>query len=207
MTGTFAPSLGAISSLQLIIFLLVLSFYTLGQELPQEIRGYKVQRASIDVVGPSGEPARSELDASISFGDPKLTQLSVTGLTFELEAEAKPMAASGTIEFLTFYDFQVNGIRVTVEDYSGPLQFRRNQTVKLPKPIKISIGRAAILQAAWNELTESKTTWTVTGRVFVFARFRKFGMSFKRVVPFDVRLSIRNPVSPVGNSAPTSGLL
>jgi hypothetical protein len=36
--------------------------------------------------------------------------------------------------------------------------------------------------------------WPVTGRVYVFGRFKKFLFSFKRVVPVELSLTLPNPL-------------
>jgi hypothetical protein len=64
----------------------------------------------------------------------------------------------------------------------------------MPKAATIFIPACQILNAAWNEVSGSKKEWIVTGRVFVFGKFRKLGFSFKRVVPVEVKLMINNPL-------------
>jgi hypothetical protein len=44
------------------------------------------------------------------------------------------------------------------------------------------------------EMRDSKKEWTITGRVFVFGKFRKFGFEHKRVVPIDIHLTVANPI-------------
>ena len=65
----------------------------------------------------------------------------------------------------------------------------------LPTPAKITINTANIAKAAYKELVDSKKDWSVTGIVFVFGKFRKFGVSFKRVVPVKIDLTIKNPLN------------
>ena len=49
-------------------------------------------------------------------------------------------------------------------------------------------------RAARRELIESKKEWQVTGTVFIFGKFKKFGFGFKRVVPVKINLKIDNPL-------------
>jgi len=48
--------------------------------------------------------------------------------------------------------------------------------------------------AALDEWSNSKETWPITGRVYVCGKFKKFLFTFKRCVPVDLDLTIRNPL-------------
>ena len=41
---------------------------------------------------------------------------------------------------------------------------------------------------------DPKKKWSVTGTVFVFGKFKKYGINFKRVVPIKIDLTIANPL-------------
>lgn len=178
-----------------ILLLVVLALIGYSQDLPKEIRGYKVHRAnillktSINVTEHPEEP-----EASVRIGDPGLVDVGLTGLTFEISAEIDPLNQSGKVDFLAFHDFRINGLAVDIEEYRESFSFRKNQPVKLPKPAKVFIGTGSALRAGWRELDEKRDEWTVTGRIFVFGKFRKMGIEFKRVIPVDVALTIRNPL-------------
>lgn len=161
-----------------------------AQELPDKIRGYKVHREKISVNENSGSA-----DASVKVGDPELVDLSLSGVTFELPAEFVAAKQSGKVEMVTFHDLRVNGIKVVPEEYSHPFEFRKGESLKLPEPVRILLPASGAVAAAWNEMTESKAEWTVTGRVFVFGKFRKYGFYHKRVVPIDIELTIKNPLT------------
>jgi len=47
---------------------------------------------------------------------------------------------------------------------------------------------------AIGEWTDWKETWPVTGRVYVFGKFKKSLFSFKRCVPVELDLTMRNPL-------------
>jgi len=64
----------------------------------------------------------------------------------------------------------------------------------LPKPIKIFLNTGQVLRGALSELKQSKEEWTVTGRVFAFGQFKKSFLKFKRVVPIEINLKIKNPL-------------
>ena len=181
--------------------LFLLSF-TIGnaQDLPKEIRGYKVHRAKISVKAKSEKPAtKDQSEVSVKIGEPELIDVSLAGITFELSAEIVSLEQSGAVDFLTFHDFRVNNLRVEVEEYKKSFEFKKNQTVTLPKPIKIFLGTGQTLRGALKEMKESKDEWTVTGRIFVFGRFKKSFLKFKRVVPVEINLTIRNPLKTVSD--------
>ena len=181
----------------LCLFTLVCGSFCLvnAQDLPKEIRGYKVQRAKISVVGQTEKTeTKDRPEVSVKIGEPELTDVSLKGSTFEISAELNSTKQSGTIDFLTFHDFRVNGLKVNVEEYRESFEFKKNQTVALPKPIKISLSAGQTLSGALKETKESKDEWTMTGRIFVFGQFKKSFLKFKRVVPVEINLKIKNPL-------------
>ena len=170
----------------------------LAQDLPKEIRGYKVHRAKISVKNQTEEPdAKDKSEAFVKVGEPELIDVSLSGITFELSAEVESLGQSGTIDFLAFHDFRVNGLAVDLEEYKESFEFRKNQNVILPKPIEIHLSTAQTLRGALSEIKDSRDEWTVTGRVFVFGRFKKSFLKFKRVVPVEINLKIKNPLKDI----------
>ncbi len=188
-------------NLRLLVFICGLFlFITLAaaQDLPDKIRGYKVYKAKVSVKNQTSDTIKSETkdesEAFVKVGEPELVDVSLTGVTLEMSAEIVAPAQSGTIDFLTFKDFRVNGLTVSVEEYKESFEFKKNQPIVLPKPIKIFIGAGQTLRGALMEFKDSKDEWTVTGTVFVFGRFKKSFLKFKRVVPVEVNLKIKNPL-------------
>ncbi len=178
------------------LFLVFLSLtITEAQDLPKEIRGYKVYRAKISVKNQtekSGAPDKSE--TFIKIGEPEIADVSLAGITLEISAEIQSSAQSGTVDFVTFQDFRVNNLAVDVEEYTESFQLEKDKPTILPKPIKIFLGAKQTLRGASEELKESKEEWIVTGKVFVFGRFKKSLLKFKRVVPIEINLKIKNPL-------------
>lgn len=176
-----------------LVLLIFLSTAAISQDLPNKIRGYKVyaDRISVSTVGSS---ETSKADASVKIGDPVLVEAGLTGITFELPAEVLAAKQSGKVDFFTFHEVKINGIAVDVEEYRHPFTFKKGEKLNLPKPARISLPVTGIVQAAWQEMRDPKMDWTVTGRVFVFGRFRRFGMYHKRVVPVDFAITIKNPL-------------
>lgn len=186
-----------IARLFLIALILPLTYVVgSGQTLPGEIRGYKVHRARIKVEGSVLAAGSKVSDAVIKVGEPRLVGASLTGITFDVPIEASPTAiVSGSIDFLAFNDFRVNDIPVEIQEYAGPIVFAKGDLILLSRPVRIFVGSGGILEAAWNEFRASKKDWIITGRVLAFGRFRKMGMKFKRVVPIDIAVSIKNPLA------------
>lgn len=166
-----------------------------AQNLPDEIRGYKVHTAKISVTNQTEKTDETEKsEARARLTEPQLIDTSLTGLTFEISAEIEPLEYKGKVDFLTFRDFKVNGLKVEIEEYAHSFEFGKNEKINLPQPVKIFLNSRQALKGALSELRESREQWTVTGTVFVFGRFKKFGFSFKRVVPVEINVKIKNPL-------------
>jgi hypothetical protein len=166
---------------------------SLGQDLPSKIRGYKLHKVKIHVTAGADEPTRDG-EASIRLGEPRIAEAGLTGVVLETTAEVIGMPQTGEIDFLTFKDIVVNGIPVEAEDYLHPFSIKRGTTVRLPVPLRGSVNTLNVAKAGYTEFTSSRSQWRVTGTVFVFGRFKKFGMTFKRVIPIPIDLSIKNPM-------------
>jgi hypothetical protein len=175
---------------------LILLFFqpVFSQNLPKKIRGYKVYNAQVIVSSKTGMYFPVVHEASVDIGKPEVADISLTGITIEVPAEIYASHQSGKVHFLTFQDFRINGLTVDIEEYREPFSFKEDQATALPKPARIFLRADRILKAAWKEMTESADEWLVTGRVFVFGKFKKMGVSFKRVVPVDVVVKIKNPL-------------
>ena len=173
----------------LILLILVSASVATAQELPDKIRGYKVYKDKVSI-----NTLSTDADAAIHVGDPNLVDVSLTGITFELPAELTAAKQSGKVEMVTFHDLKVNGIKVEPEEYSHGFEFRKGEKVRVPKRVKIFVPASGVIKTAWQEMTNARDEWTVTGRVFVFGKFRRYGLYHKRVVPIDFSLTIKNPL-------------
>jgi hypothetical protein len=182
-------------SLTCLALILLVSTFVYPQNFPNKIRGYKVYQTKISVKTEREKSLKkTDAEAFIKIGEPELTDISVTGITLEITAEIEGANQNGKVDFLSFEDFKVNGLDVEVEEYIEPFELKKDKTIILPKPVKIFISAGQTLRGAYKELKDSKTEWTVSGRVFVFGKFKKFGFNFKRVVPIEINLKIENPV-------------
>ncbi len=190
------PSKSAKSVFVRVLFLLLLSFTVAKtQELPKEIRGYRVYRAKISVknkIEKDDKPDESE--TLVKIGEPEITDISLAGITLEIPAEIEAQAQSGTVDFMTFKDFRVNDLAVDADEYKESFRLEKGKIIRLPKPIKVFLAASQTLRGAFKEFKESKTEWTLTGRIFVFGHFEKSFLTFKRVVPIEINLKIKNPL-------------
>jgi hypothetical protein len=199
-----------IISIRILLVSLLLSAGTSLQSqsraYPDKIRGYKVERTVVQVKrpGPSGannngkDPQTAGDDATVdqllSFGKPTLARLTPLGITFEVPMVVAPVTQSGKIEFLVFEDMEINGRSVNIADYEHSFSLPNSKPLTLKDPLRIHIYLPSALLAAIGEWTDSQDTWPVTGRVYVFGKFKKSLFSFKRCVPVELDVTMRNPL-------------
>lgn len=183
-----------------------------AREYPKEIRGYKVERAKVEIKreksggredagakeraddvdgAPGAEP---ETDALIQFGEARVERITPLGITLAIPITVAAVKQKGQVDFLTFEDMIVNDISVTVEDYQHEFDLPTDKPLLLPEPVRVFISTPRALIGAMGEWSNAKQTWPVTGRVYVFGHFKKFVFSFKRVVPVEINVSLRNPL-------------
>jgi hypothetical protein len=177
------------SAAVLVIAFILLGFSAFAQELPDKIRGYKVHKESIII-----RPGAESPGASVTAGEPEAIEIGLTGLTLEIPVEFEIAGQSGKVDMLSFHDVRVNGVPVRVEEHALPFEFKKNERRSLPEPLAIVVPTHRMIQVAVNESRDSRATWLVTGRAFVFGKFRKFGFHHKRVVPVEIEFEIPNPL-------------
>jgi len=190
---------------------------------PKEIRGYKVERAVVEIKRPEGkkedsgrnenqsqsqtETARdgqrqtvstpgsdSDNDALIRLGKPELARVTPLGITFEVPIVVAAVKQSGQIDFLMFEDMVVNGRSVEIDEYHRAFDLPNKQPLTLREPLRIYIYLPGALLAAVDEWSDSKDTWPVTGRIYVFGKFKRFGIKFKRCIPVELNATMPNPL-------------
>jgi hypothetical protein len=183
---------------------------------PKEIRGYKVERTVVEIKKPetkgqkagkdrqnrsdeadqSNSAANSEgdVDELIQLGKPQLARVTPLGITFEVPIVVSPVKQSGHVDFLVFEDMLVNGTSVNIDEYHRVFDLPNKQPLTLREPLRFYIYLPSAMLAALGDWSDSKETWPVTGRVYVFGKFKKGLLSFKRVVPVELNLSMRNPL-------------
>lgn len=172
---------------------------------PDKIRGYKVERTNVEVKRSKYNGANgsgngqvslddSSVDQLISLGKPTLARVTPLGITFEVPMVVAPVTQSGKVDFLVFEDMEINGHSVNISDYEHSFKLPNDKSLTLKDPLRIYIYLPSALLAALGEWTDSQDTWPVTGRVYVFGKFKKSIFSFKRCVPVELDLKMRNPL-------------
>lgn len=181
------------------VILLLFAFVTGAQDLPDKIRGYKVYKTQVRVATESAAttPNTNDGEAVVNISEPRIVDVALAGVTFEADADLGVIPQGGRIDFLTFRDFRVNGVAVEFDEYNYSFDVKKGVAMRLPKPVRGHVSSLNIAKAAYKEMVESKSTWEVTGTVFVFGKFKKFGLKFKRVVPVKISLVVANPIQKV----------
>jgi len=180
---------------------IIIAFLVVGasaQDLPKKIRGYKVHD---EIISLSNQNPVTAGNTVLVIGEPKVASISFGGVTLAIAGGLESAGYDGRVEMLTFHDFRINGVPVDVAESKTPFTINKHGTTALPSPANVFLSTSDIISSAWKEITDSKDDWSVTGRVFVFGKFRKLGFSFKRVVPVDVRLIMKNPLLEYRKSA------
>ena len=177
-----------------------------SRSYPDNIRGYKVERTVVEIKKPDKNQANdgetavsdSDVDQLITFGQPSLARATPLGITFDVPVVVAPVKQSGKVDFLMFEDMEVNGHSVQIDEYNHSFGLPDKKPLTLRDPLRIHIYLPSAILAALGDWTDSKDTWPVTGRVYVFGKFKKrilgISTSFKRVVPVELNLTMRNPL-------------
>jgi hypothetical protein len=182
---------------------------------PKEIRGYKVERTVVEVKKPERKDQKggngstqsdgvdqndraanpeADVDELIRFGQPRLTRVTPLGITFEVPIVVSPVKQSGHVNFFVFEDMVVNGTSVDIDEYHHTFDLPNKDPLTLREPLHFYIYLPSALLAALGDWSDTKETWPVTGRVYVFGKFKKSVFSFKRVVPVELDLTMQNPL-------------
>jgi hypothetical protein len=168
---------------------------------PKEIRGYKVQRAAVEMKSKRApdkrndqQQASDDVDQLITFSAPELARVTPLGITFDVPVIVAPVKQSGHVHFLLFEDMTVNGHSVEISEYAHAFDLPNKQPLTLRDPLRFYIYSTTAVLAAADEWSNSKERWPVTGRVYVCGKFKKSIFSFKRCVPVELNLTMRNPL-------------
>ena len=170
---------------------------SIEREYPKEIRGYKLERARVEIRKRKDAKEESSDDAHeelLQLGEPRVSRITPLGITLEVPVTVAAVKQGGHVDFLTFEDMTVNGTPVTVNEYHHSFELPSRDPLTLTEPITIYINAPRALLGAIGEWSQPKDVWTVKGCVYVFGRFKKFLFNFKRVVPVELNLSFKNPM-------------
>lgn len=190
-----------------VMFMTVATAVSQSRAYPDKIRGYKVERTVVEVKKPDDQNEKNNrvqdgrtagenanVDQLISFGKPAFARATPLGITFEVPIVVAPVTQNGKVDFLVFEDIEINGRSVNISEYNHSFKLPNSAPLTLESPLRIYIYLPGALLAAIDEWTDSKETWPVTGRVYVFGKFKKSLFSFKRCVPVELDLTMRNPL-------------
>ena len=196
---------------------------------PKEIRGYKVERAAVELKSPdtkkptktdkpnppnqdagassssdssssnqtgtaSPTTADTQVDQLITFGSPSIARVTPLGITFNVPVVVAPIKQSGKVDFLLFEDMRVNEHSIEIDEYQRSFDLPTKKPLTLKEPLRFFIYTPVAALAAVGEWSNSTATWPVTGRVYVCGKYKKFLFSFKRCVPVELNLTMRNPL-------------
>ena len=75
-----------------------------------------------------------------------------------------------------------------------PFELKKDEKVIFPKPVKAFISSGQTLRGAFKELKDSKNEWAISGKIFVFGKFKGAGFQFQRDIPIDINFKIENPL-------------
>ena len=192
----------------LLLFITSSTALTQTRSYPKEIRGYKIERTAIEIKKPdsrnrnpnnNGETeeqnlSESDVDALIQFGQPQLARVTPLGITFKVPIVVAPVTQKGRVDFLMFEDMSVNDTSVQIDEYQRAFDLPNKKPSTLRDPLSFYIYLPSAVLAAIGDWRDSKEMWPVTGRVYVFGKFKKGLFSFKRCVPVELNLTMRNPL-------------
>jgi hypothetical protein len=193
-----------------LLLLFITSTIALAQtrSYPKEIRGYKIERTAIEIRKPDSKnrdsnsngrteergDSDSDVDALIRFGKPQLARVTPLGITFKVPIVVAPVTQKGRVDFLMFEDMSVNDTSVQIDEYHRAFDLPNKNPSTLRDPLSFYIYLPSAVLAAIGDWTNAKEVWPVTGRVYVFGKFKKGLFSFKRCVPVELNLTMRNPL-------------
>jgi len=181
------------------VFTLVLLLLQPGLNLaqqppyPAELRGYKVETGAVNRQK-QGQSVWPDSRDWIRFGQLRVTRITRSGVNLELPIVVSPVKQKGQVDFLVFENVVVNGTPVRIDEYHGRFDLPNEKELVLREPLKFFVSLPNALQAAIGEWSNSTEKWRVTGRIYVFGRYKKFLFSFKRTIPIELDLMIANPL-------------
>ena len=167
---------------------------------PKEIRGYKVELATVEVKKPEkktkGVTNEAALDPQlIQLGDAQVARVTPLGITLEIPIVVSPVRQKGKVDFMVFEDMHVNETPVEIDEYHRAFELPNNDPLTLPEPLKFYIYLPRAVLVALDDWSDSRKTWLVTGRVYVFGKFKKSILTFKRCIPVELKVALTNPLN------------
>ena len=163
---------------------------------PKEIRGYKVERAAVEIRDTSKQknPQQNTSPQLIQFGSPRVASVTPLGIGLEIPVVVSPVKQKGRVDFLVFEKMKVNGTSVEIDEYHRAFDLPNHKPLTLKEPLRFYVYLPSAIMVAIDELSSSTKEWPITGVVYVFGRFNKSIFRFKRVIPVEIKLTTPNPL-------------
>ncbi|KXK04063.1 MAG: hypothetical protein UZ17_ACD001000977 [Acidobacteria bacterium OLB17] len=174
--------------------ILLTAFLAMGQGYSDRIDGYKVHKRPIVIRSIDRE--ESSGDVNFRLDGIAFAGVAITAIKFEIRASVSSKRTA-TIERVRFEELSANGIPVKAEDLTREFVLPAGELTAIPDPLVCEVSSFGAAKAAWNELTDPKKEWRIKGKAFIFGRFRRFGMTFRRAVPVEIDVLVKNPIPPV----------
>jgi hypothetical protein len=180
----------------LAVFICCLTVRAQRPVYPKEIRGYKVELRTVEMKK-SAKKLSNEPDPEplIRLGNPQLAGVTPLGISLEIPIVVAPVQQKGRVDFLVFEDMLVNDTAVEIDEYHRGFELPNKEPLTLPEPLRFYIYLPRAVLVALDDWNDSRSTWLVTGRIYVFGKFKKSILSFKRCIPVELKVTMPNPLN------------
>lgn len=162
---------------------------------PKEIRGYKVERAAVELRPiKNGNEQQNAPAQLIQFGSPRVASVTPLGITLEIPVVVSPVKQKGHVDFLVFEKMKVNDTSVEIDEYHRGFDLPNKKPLTLKEPLRFYVYLPNAIMVAIDDLTNTAKEWPITGIVYVFGKFNRSVFRFKRVIPVEINLTTPNPL-------------
>ena len=180
-----------------VLLLTAVSSTPLAQSVgyPKEIRGYKVERAAVELREIKQKNAQQNTTPQlITFGSPRVAAITPLGITLEIPVVVAPVKQKGHVDFLVFERMKANDTSVEIDEYHRGFDLPNKKPLTLKEPLRFYVYLPNAIMVAIDDLTNTAKEWPITGIVYVFGKFNRSVFRFKRVIPVEINLTTPNPL-------------
>jgi len=162
---------------------------------PKEIRGYKVERAAVELRETKQKNAQQNTTPQpITFGSPRVAAITPLGITLEIPVVVAPVKQKGHVDFLVFEKMKVKDTSVEIDEYHRAFDLPNKKPLTLKEPLRFYVYLPNAIMVAIDDLTNTAKEWPITGIVYVFGKFNRSVFRFKRVIPVEINMTTPNPL-------------
>jgi len=162
---------------------------------PKEIRGYKVERAAVELRETKQKNAQQNTTPQlITFGSPRVAAITPLGTTLEIPVVVAPVKQKGHVDFLVFEKMKVKDTSVEIDEYHRAFDLPNKKPLTLKEPLRFYVYLPNAIMVAIDDLTNTAKEWPITGIVYVFGKFNRSVFRFKRVIPVEINMTTPNPL-------------